>query len=190
MSTQARTRTCAYEPCGELFTASGRQKYCTVLCGRRAYTARRRADGRLAEQRRRLKDYNTSYMKTYREQHGDVLAEYLRQYRATEHGRAVDRQHSMKRRAWKLAAESDGHTWGGMMRQWEDDDTFACVYCGAPFAEVDHIMPLSRGGAHVLDNLVPSCVPCNRGVGGKHDREPREWLAERYPALAALLGVG
>lgn len=55
--------TCQYEPCGKPFEAARKRKYCETLCERRAYTARRKADGRLAEQRRRLSDYNAAYQR-------------------------------------------------------------------------------------------------------------------------------
>jgi 5-methylcytosine-specific restriction endonuclease McrA len=37
-----------------------------------------------------------------------------------------------------------------------------CVYCGGPAKHVDHVRPLSRGGAEHETNLVPACDPCNR----------------------------
>lgn len=46
-------------------------------------------------------------------------------------------------------------------------DNFTCQYCGrsAPevVLEVDHIVPLSKGGDNTLSNLVTSCRDCNRG---------------------------
>ncbi|MFC3859291.1 HNH endonuclease [Deinococcus antarcticus] len=30
---------------------------------------------------------------------------------------------------------------------------------------VDHVVPLSNGGLHVLENLVIACQPCNRAKG-------------------------
>lgn len=51
-----------------------------------------------------------------------------------------------------------------------------CVYCGDPAAEADHFYPLSRGGLHCVDNLVPACLPCNRS---KHAADPFVWLASR-----------
>lgn len=53
MNSEALSLTCAYAPCGTQFEATRRRKYCTPLCERRAYTARRRADGRLAESRKK-----------------------------------------------------------------------------------------------------------------------------------------
>jgi hypothetical protein len=41
-----------------------------------------------------------------------------------------------------------------------------CAWCGADLRhvdfEVDHITPLSLGGAHALANLALACWPCNR----------------------------
>jgi len=37
-----------------------------------------------------------------------------------------------------------------------------CWMCGDPATEVDHVKPLSKGGAHCLANLRPTCLPCNR----------------------------
>ena len=36
-----------------------------------------------------------------------------------------------------------------------------CVYCGAEAATIDHVRPLTRGGAEAEFNLVPACVSCN-----------------------------
>jgi len=37
-----------------------------------------------------------------------------------------------------------------------------CFYCGvSPADTTDHVVPLSRGGAHCNVNFVPACGPCN-----------------------------
>lgn len=50
-------------------------------------------------------------------------------------------------------------------------DNFTCQYCGrsAPevVLEVDHIVPVSKGGTNDLFNLVTSCKECNRGKSNK-----------------------
>ncbi len=44
----------------------------------------------------------------------------------------------------------------------------ACFYCGAEkCGGVDHVVPLSRGGAHELANLVGACASCNSSKGAK-----------------------
>lgn len=61
-----------------------------------------------------------------------------------------------------------------------------CVYCGDPilidrtrrrvrfldvygrsYPELDHVEPLFWGGEHHPDNLVPSCMHCNRSKGAR-----------------------
>lgn len=46
--------------------------------------------------------------------------------------------------------------------------TLPCVYCGSEEnIEVDHVVPLSRGGEHSPENLAPACLPCNRSKGAR-----------------------
>lgn len=49
-----------------------------------------------------------------------------------------------------------------------------CPYCGISFMEngelkmdinIDHIIPSSRGGKNVIENLCLSCFPCNSAKG-------------------------
>ncbi len=40
-------------------------------------------------------------------------------------------------------------------------DGWVCQYCGAPAENVDHVIPKSRGGRHVWDNVVAACRRCN-----------------------------
>ena len=47
-------------------------------------------------------------------------------------------------------------------------DKYTCQYCGEVMPqrlEIDHIIPVSRGGATVPDNLVASCHDCNQAKG-------------------------
>lgn len=48
-----------------------------------------------------------------------------------------------------------------------------CPYCQGPVKEVDHRLPLSKGGEHTLENLEMLCMPCNRS---KHDMTSEEFL--------------
>ncbi|WP_209961193.1 HNH endonuclease signature motif containing protein [Micromonospora sp. HB375] len=43
-----------------------------------------------------------------------------------------------------------------------------CWICRvAPWEHIDHVKPLSKGGAHILANLRPSCASCNLGKSDK-----------------------
>lgn len=48
----------------------------------------------------------------------------------------------------------------------------ACFYCGGEFQELDHYVPISDGGPHVLDNVRPSCIKCN---ANKRATPGHEW---------------
>lgn len=60
-----------------------------------------------------------------------------------------------------------------------------CAYCGRPVGlwhklAQDHFIALVNGGSYTPDNIVPAC----HGDGGcnnsKHDRDPQEWLVDRF----------
>jgi 5-methylcytosine-specific restriction endonuclease McrA len=40
-------------------------------------------------------------------------------------------------------------------------DSHRCQYCGAHADSIDHVVPRSRGGEHVWENVVAACRPCN-----------------------------
>ena len=52
-----------------------------------------------------------------------------------------------------------------------------CIYCGRELGKdrtLDHVVPLSRGGAHAKRNLVPACRSCN---SSKQDKDLSQWAA-------------
>lgn len=48
-------------------------------------------------------------------------------------------------------------------------DGFSCRYCGAKppdaILQIDHAIPVSKGGSNDIDNLVTACDKCNIGKG-------------------------
>jgi len=55
-------------------------------------------------------------------------------------------------------------------------DHNTCQYCGSVVsleeASIDHVIPGSRGGQYVWNNVATSCVKCNQAKGNK---TPEEW---------------
>lgn len=40
-------------------------------------------------------------------------------------------------------------------------DNYKCTYCGEAGKTMDHIIPMSKGGEFIVDNLVTACERCN-----------------------------
>ncbi len=79
-------------------------------------------------------------------------------------------------------------------------DKFTCQYCGksAPdvVLEIDHIKPVSKGGANDIMNLITSCKDCNRGKSNielsddsvvKKQQAQLQELADRKEQLEMML---
>ena len=52
-------------------------------------------------------------------------------------------------------------------------DSWTCQYCGSTKSglTVDHVIPRSRGGKSVWENIVAACASCNRRKGNRLPRE-------------------
>ena len=61
-------------------------------------------------------------------------------------------------------------------------DGSRCQYCAAPAESIDHVVPRSKGGEHVWENVVAACRPCNTR---KRDRLLSEttMVLRRRPAV-------
>jgi 5-methylcytosine-specific restriction endonuclease McrA len=86
-----------------------------------------------------------------------------------------------RRRARKLASPGAGITaaeWAGLKVEYGG----RCAYCArARKLQLDHIDPLSKGGAHEPENAAPACQDCNFT---KHDKSLLIWLATSRRAAA------
>jgi len=64
-----------------------------------------------------------------------------------------------------------------------DRDHGDCAYCGRKIlfqeATLDHVIPLSAGGASTWENLVNCCAPCNQRKGGRTPEQARMKLKIR-----------
>jgi hypothetical protein len=66
-----------------------------------------------------------------------------------------------------------------------------CAWCGRSVVgrdiEIDHVVPLTRGGAHRADNLAVSCPDCNRRKSGKHPGRFAAEIAAETGQVTALV---
>lgn len=82
-----------------------------------------------------------------------------------ERRREISNNYKVRRRS----VESEGMT-TAEVAAWKRGREKTCHYCGVDCEEsyhVDHFIPLSRGGAHAVGNLVIACPPCNQRKSSK-----------------------
>jgi len=85
---------------------------------------------------------------------------------------AARREHDLKRRAAKQKATiRDRKKIAAWIKSWHRKPKVRCHWCRKYLpgrkCQVDHVIPLSKGGRHTLNNLVKSCGDCNMRKGAK-----------------------
>lgn len=59
-------------------------------------------------------------------------------------------------------------------------DRFECQYCASPNElTFDHIIPRSKGGQTVWENVCAACSPCNLRKANKLPREAKMWPSQK-----------
>jgi len=78
----------------------------------------------------------------------------------------------------KRLYNTDVRLWKKISKEVFKRDHYTCFYCGSVggLLEVDHKIPISRGGSNEISNLVTSCRHCNRQ---KRNKTPSEYLKWR-----------
>jgi 5-methylcytosine-specific restriction endonuclease McrA len=117
-----------------------------------AYDARYRAENeqRISERKAKWRAENLEYRATYeaewRKKNPDKVA-----------------ANGSRRRARNANAECEPYSRSEIFARYGG----ACAYCDAPAQHLDHVHPISKGGADAPHNLVPACAPCNLSKGAK-----------------------
>lgn len=142
---------------------------------------------RVREYRRREREgeYNSTdrseYFQKYRDEHKEETRQYhqarrsqtspeaLRAERARQYytdieaSRAKAREYRNRRRA-NMQGNLTTEEWEEIL--WEFG--YRCAYCQAEEGLTqDHVTPVSRGGRHSKENVVPACELCNKSKGAK-----------------------
>ena len=95
------------------------------------------------------------------ETNAERCKEYARKYRRTLKGKATTARRGAKRRAALDATECTltADEWQSILER----NKHKCYWCGKKSKKLtmDHVIPLSKGGRHVKENIVPACRSCN-----------------------------
>jgi 5-methylcytosine-specific restriction endonuclease McrA len=130
--------------------------------------------------RRENKEKVAEIARNYRVRNLEKVKEQERQYRQTEKWRISDYNARIKRRSHKYKVAFTPHE----RRIILDRDNWTCQSCGIKVhdrskgdwntpdkANIDHIVPISKGGNSKLSNLQTLCRTCNLTKNNKQDEQ-------------------
>jgi|ERR1035437_5694981 5-methylcytosine-specific restriction endonuclease McrA len=111
-----------------------------------------------AEWARNNRDKTRAASKKWQAKNKPYLAVRMGEYRKRhKHQRTTTPEERMRIRVWADLIKSK--------------ELVECHWCHKFFPpseiEFDHIMPISKGGRHALENMCPACIHCNRSKGAK-----------------------
>jgi len=95
---------------------------------------------------------------------------YFKEWQKTEKGKANSQRGHVKRQAKEKNIINTLTA-----KEWEDileKHNYRCAYCGIEFdcenlPTKDHVMPISKGGNNVRENIIPACKSCNSKKNNK-----------------------
>lgn len=98
----------------------------------------------------------------YRDKHADELRAKWREYARSPEGKANLHRHRAKRKA--VPGKFTAAEWRAKLAEFGG----CCAFCGTNVnIQIDHIVPLARGGSNAIDNIQPLCKLCNSRKGAK-----------------------
>lgn len=82
--------------------------------------------------------------------------------------RVADRRHRRRAREKAVQVTLTPDEWDAILAWHSSPEGTRCAYCFSVCTPtLDHIVPVSKGGPHAADNVVPACRPCNSSKGAK-----------------------
>ena len=104
---------------------------------------------------RRWQDRNRDRVKAaskrFRLRHPDRARETCRRWRTENR----ERYNAMRRvRRSRMHGSLTLPEWEAIVAAYDE----RCAYCGAPWEHMEHVVPICRGGAHAVGNVVPACA--------------------------------
>lgn len=109
--------------------------------------------------------YRNEYTKKYNKRPENIAKRHAREQ--TQRGRIYNRNRS----AFRRAARKESDVSPEKLQRFLDSQS-KCCYCKRPFNSkrkktVDHVIPISKGGLHMMSNLAVACLSCNSSKNNK-----------------------
>lgn len=119
------------------------------------------------EDREKMKAKKASYNKTASEEVKQRKRDYDKKYFSSVAGKLVTLKSAHKRRAQQIGTDDNTIT-SQALTELKIKQSNKCAYCDVVLdfsakgtVHLDHVIPLSKGGAHSITNVVWSCASCN-----------------------------
>lgn len=169
-----KDKKCSIQDCSNITYAKGFCKRHYEVNRRKSESAKMRHRECNAQYRKRNIARCREYDRKYREEHIQKERDYDALYNSLHY---LEKREYRKRRPeisrashHKARCHGVSHT-SGDERSLYNKSEGRCFYCGKKVkfseGEIDHVVPLSRGGNNGIGNIVWSCVSCNRKKGKK-----------------------
>lgn len=131
---------------------------------------RQRDKEKIAIYSKKYRENNKEYFIKYREDNLEYMKEYSKKWNQTENGKASKQRRATKRRMREriIINTLTAQEWLNILEKYN----YRCAYCDVEFdcenlPHKDHVIPISKGGYNVKENIVPACKSCNSRKGNK-----------------------
>ena len=145
---------CCSESCRILARKTAKAKYKKTDKGRAA-NKRWQSSERFKQNEKKLRQKPRAKM---------LSVQRVKKFTATPRGKIIKLNADHRRRMAKKSGYVTAKEWCEKLKQYD----YCCAACGVDSnIQIDHIIPLSKGGAHHIDNIQPLCGSCNASKGAK-----------------------
>jgi 5-methylcytosine-specific restriction endonuclease McrA len=107
-------------------------------------------------------DKKIEYDRRYARRHPDAMKQYLRAWNKAHPESMLVQKHRRRARKAQNGGKYTRREWLALCAEYDN----RCLCCGrqAPGIrlQVDHVIPISRGGTNDISNIQPLCAECNR----------------------------
>ena len=125
---------------------------------------KKRENERFKKYRWKYKEKENKRIMQWQKENPEIFKKSLRKYRKTEEGKATKQRTNIARRTLmkNIINTLTSKEWLDILEEYN----YRCAYCGIEFdcenlPTKDHILPISKGGNNVKENIVPACKSCN-----------------------------
>ena len=122
----------------------------------------------------------------YAEKNRERMIEQRRQYRLENPHKDWESDYRKRCRAAGQIPVVRSFTREELVEFWGNGER--CIYCDGPFEEIDHLFPVSLGGAHSIETVAPSCSGCNH-TGGQHATRFLRQMTEEERYVQVVVGA-